>query len=320
MENITHEVYQSKYLEEDHPIIIKRNIARALQSDRQAYFLQQVKYWIGVNMRKPKNQAYYNDGRWWMYNTLDEWHDQFPWLSVMTIRRIIDELKKNGLLITGNYNKKKYDKTVWYSIDERKLDELIDEHMTVCSKRTHGSVQNEHMDLVKKNTPIPEITQEINAESGALNFENNKELKNLIVKWKELYNNLYGITPKVNNIEGKLIKDLLTEHGYRKTEILLTLYLEKATAKEKENGSPLLWINQAMNRLLTDLKKCEIKEGKHSAQVAAEQRREEAERLRDEQLDKERAEWESLPEAEKERIRAERKRLLQETLKEALPA
>ncbi len=165
-ENITHDNYQSKYLDDEHPILIRVPVARALNSDRQAYFLQQVRYWINTNKKKPRNQHYFQDGRWWMYNTLNEWHEQFPWLSKMTIRRIIEALKDKGLLITGNYNKKKYDKTVWYSIDERKLDEIIGEHMSVCSKRTQGCVQKEHMDVVKKNTPIPEITSEIKAEEA----------------------------------------------------------------------------------------------------------------------------------------------------------
>jgi hypothetical protein len=149
--------YKSKYLEDEHSIIIRMSIARALNSDRQAYFIQQVKYWIHTNKKKPRNTNYYNDGRWWMYNTLADWQEQFPWLSVSTIQRIIKELKLRGILITGNYNKKRYDKTVWYAIDERKLDEIIDEHMTVWSKRPYGSGQNDHMDLVKTTEPIPKI-------------------------------------------------------------------------------------------------------------------------------------------------------------------
>ncbi len=166
MDRITHDNYQSKYMDDEHPILIRIPIARALNSDRQAYFLQQVRYWITINKQKPRNRHYFHDGRWWMYNTLNDWHAQFPWLTVRTIQRIIKELKLRKILITGNYNKKRYDKTVWYSIDERKLDALIDEHMSVWTKSPHGYGQKVHMDMDKKSEPLPETYQQISAEAG----------------------------------------------------------------------------------------------------------------------------------------------------------
>ena len=206
MDKIPQNSYESKYLDDEHPILIRIPIARALNSDRQAYFLQQVKYWITINKKKPRNQHYYNDGRWWMYNTLNEWQEQFPWLTVRTIQRIIKELKLRGLLITGNYNKKKYDKTVWYSIDEQKLDEIIDEHMSVWTKCPYGSGQNDHMDVDKMSEPIPETLQENSAEAGknsaAPSINNQKEKAVVKVYIEQLKKK--GLVPVHN--EQKMIK------------------------------------------------------------------------------------------------------------------
>jgi hypothetical protein len=308
MDKITQNDYQSKYLQEDHPVIIKVEVARALNSDRQAYFLQQVKYWINTNKRKPKNQQYFHDGRWWMYNTLEEWQMQFPWLSIMTIRRIINELKLRGLLLTGNYNTKKYDKTIWYSIDELKLDELIDEHMTVCSKRTKACVQNEQMDLVKMNTPIPETITETSRESTprpekapARSLDLSKEEKpqsevnQAIGYYLELFEKATGeIAIITTGKDHKLIKTILTTYGIEKTLQLLDAYFETADNFVIERGYSLGLFKANLNGLLVKHREQQAERKRRAAQE--EEQREWAERMRQQ---------EALPEAEKQRQREE---------------
>src|SRR5690606_10949183 len=60
----------------------------------------------------------------WIYNTYAEWAVQFPFWSESTIKRTIRNLEKKGLIITGNFNKVKFDKTKWYTIDYEKLERL----------------------------------------------------------------------------------------------------------------------------------------------------------------------------------------------------
>ena len=230
MKNITQSEYESKYLENEHPILIKPLIAAALNSDRQAYFIQQVKYWMNKNRDKGRN---YHDGHQWMFNTLEDWRAEFPWLSLMTIRRIVDTLKTKEILITGNYNKKKYDKTTWYSINERKLDEVIERYKSECSKRTKASVQNEQMDDTKKNAPIPETSHRLKESVRQLaskpparaNLESKKGVVNeLISCYMEDYKNRFGYNYPVS--KGKdyaIIKKLLTDHGITVTEIQYTM-------------------------------------------------------------------------------------------------
>lgn len=49
----------------------------------------------------------FNEG----YNSYNEWLKQFSLWSSATLRRIINKLEKQGLLIKRNYNKLKIDQT-----------------------------------------------------------------------------------------------------------------------------------------------------------------------------------------------------------------
>ncbi len=49
------------------------------------------------------------------------------WKSETTMRTAFKNLEKQGLLITANYNKAKFDKTKWYRINYEKLSLLENE-------------------------------------------------------------------------------------------------------------------------------------------------------------------------------------------------
>ena len=79
-----------------------------------AIVLQQLHYWIGKYRKKNRN---YHDGHYWIYNTYEDWQKQFPFWSVRTIQRTLNDLEKKELILSANYNKKKFDKTKWYTIN-----------------------------------------------------------------------------------------------------------------------------------------------------------------------------------------------------------
>lgn len=86
-----------------------------------AVFLDTIAYWIKTNAsnKQPRN---FREGRYWTYNTLDALHTMFPGWSRDTIRGIIRKCVKNGLLIVGNFNKQKYDRTCWYTLTDTGLE------------------------------------------------------------------------------------------------------------------------------------------------------------------------------------------------------
>lgn len=103
----------------------------------ESIMLQQMHYWL-LKSTHEFNQEY------WFYKTLEEWQLEFPFWSTMTIRRILGNLEKNKLVKVGNFNKKKFDKTKWYTIDYQRVNRrCVQNEQTMCSNRTDGCVQFE---------------------------------------------------------------------------------------------------------------------------------------------------------------------------------
>lgn len=108
----------SKYLVDEYPLIVLPTLAKVIGLN-EAIFLQQLNYWLGSSRHE-------YDGRKWVYNTFEEWQNQLPFWPVVTIKRIVKKLRDSGVIITtSEYNKMPMDRTLWYSIDREKLDQII---------------------------------------------------------------------------------------------------------------------------------------------------------------------------------------------------
>jgi len=106
----------SKLLINESPLLILPSLAEKIGLN-EAIVLQQVHFWISKELN-------YKEGRYWVYNTYKEWHDQFPFWSKSTIKRVFKSLVEKKILISENYNRLKIDQTRWYSIDYEKLEEM----------------------------------------------------------------------------------------------------------------------------------------------------------------------------------------------------
>jgi hypothetical protein len=80
----------------------------------EAIMYANIEYWCGRNEFNNKN---FYDGCYWTYNSKKAYAKLFPFWTEKQIRTILDNLRKKGYIKTGNYNKAKYDKTLWYAID-----------------------------------------------------------------------------------------------------------------------------------------------------------------------------------------------------------
>jgi len=129
----------SNLLIDDYPILVLPKLATEIGLN-EAIVLQQMHYWL-----KKSNHNY--DGRRWIYNSFPEWQKHFPFWSVMTIKRAVYSLEKQNLLYVGNYNKAKFDKTKWYSINYEKLEGMkrpsYQNDTTSVPKRNDGVYQND---------------------------------------------------------------------------------------------------------------------------------------------------------------------------------
>ena len=76
----------------------------------EAILVQQIHYWL-------QRSKHNHDGQKWIYNTHESWLEQFPFWSKATLKRVITSLKSQGIINTGNFNRMKMDRTVWYTIN-----------------------------------------------------------------------------------------------------------------------------------------------------------------------------------------------------------
>ena len=139
----------NKLLIDDYPIQVLPKLAVEIGLN-EAIILQQMHYWLNAS-----NHKY--DGKKWIYNSYPEWQKQFPFWSLITIKRAIYSLEKQGLLHIGNYNKAKFDKTKWYSINYQTIESMI----RPSYQNDTTSVSKETMECIKMIRPIPETTQRL---------------------------------------------------------------------------------------------------------------------------------------------------------------
>jgi DnaD/phage-associated family protein len=176
----------ARLLLDEEPLVISPSLA-AIVGLNESIVLQQLHYWL-------ERSTHIYEGYKWVYNTYEEWQKQFPFWSESTIRRVITKMEKQELIISGNFNRSKIDKTKWYRINYEKLAQLEqlvdeanssgqDEQTTVQSDTSTVQieqstdeinspfVQNEQSicsnltdDLLNLTRPIPENTTEITTE------------------------------------------------------------------------------------------------------------------------------------------------------------
>ena len=120
----------------------------------EAIVIQQIHSWIITYTKDPNRflEQHWHDGRWWIWNSYPDWHEKLPYLSESTIIRTLGNLRETGLVLTGNYNALKIDRTLWYTIDYAAYDSLWADQE---AKTTSPSSQNDEMDNVKMTSPLP---------------------------------------------------------------------------------------------------------------------------------------------------------------------
>ena len=81
-----------------------------------AVILNNLYFWIEKNKA---NETNYYDGYYWTYNSKKAFGELFPYFTTRQIDYAIKKLIDDGYVITGNYNKIAYDRTLWYAITEK---------------------------------------------------------------------------------------------------------------------------------------------------------------------------------------------------------
>ena len=150
-----------QYLFNENPLVIDRELAAVIGLN-EAIILQQMQYWI-------KKSEHRFDNKIWIYNSVSQWKEQFPFWSESTINRTIRNLEEKGLLFTGNYNRDRRDRTKWYSINYLQLDNIMKNAFSQndecnLSNCDNAISQDDLMQDVNLTKPLPKITTKTTTE------------------------------------------------------------------------------------------------------------------------------------------------------------
>lgn len=141
-----------KLLFDESPLVIQPSLAKAIGLN-EAIVLQQIHYWLQGNKSGKEIE-----GVRWIYNSLAEWKEQFPFWSESTIYRALQSLEEKKLIQIGEFNQRKYDRTKWYTIN----------YVTVLKVEEGGWNSNFHNETssCQDGTTIPETSTQTSSVVG----------------------------------------------------------------------------------------------------------------------------------------------------------
>jgi DnaD/phage-associated family protein len=238
----------SKLLIDEHPLQVLPTLACKVGLNG-AIILQQVHYWLGI-AKKAKDDRKFKDGQWWVYNTYEEWQENFPWWSLPTIKRTILRLEADSLLISREMDAQDWDHTKWYTINYATLNGLIDCIKVIPSEesdRGNGTPQDDPL-LIESETTTETTTKnreiEVNEDTEIFTFLSgltggglNSETTRYVDTWKEKHTLFWvlkaiGIAAEKGARSVKYVDAILVgweANGYPKSR--------EERVKEKRNGN-----------------------------------------------------------------------------------
>jgi len=164
----------------------------------EAVFIEHLIFWITKNKANEKHNHY---NKTWTYNSAKAFTEIFPYMSESKIRRVLDNLIQQKILIKGNYNKKSYDRTIWYAFQDEeaffKMNKCIYRKCEMdLPKMRNGFTENERT--------IPDINTDINTDD---------------LKYKEREKQIFDIGLKIfqkqlSVIEVEVITNGIEKFGY----------------------------------------------------------------------------------------------------------
>lgn len=207
----------SKYLINEDPILFLPTLAVGIGLN-EAILIQKIHGWLQCT---PKEHV----GRSWIYNSYKSWHEQLPFLSETAIKRASKNLIDKGIILTENFNKNSFDKTLWYSIDYEKLTNVVKSAKNV---EISDSVKSDYREGQNGLSIVSNRTDNTNN-----NYNNKHNIKEIN---KESFERLWSLYP---NKKGK-------DKAYKSFE------------KALKDGVAVETIENGINQYLAFIKKSKI--------------------------------------------------------------
>ena len=186
----------------------------------EAIMVKSFQFWIRLNKA---NKINYYDKRYWTYNTNKSLTEYYPFWSEKQVRRIIESLVDNEILIKGNYNKIAYDRTIWYAFTNEDLYLSDNFHLEENGyyQKVNTILPNGQMENTKRSNRFTEKGEPIPVTNHILNTDTNQIIEEKI--------NFSPPQPKIkNSFARQSIHDSIShEQGFKEKE--------NVAPKEKEN-------------------------------------------------------------------------------------
>lgn len=153
MDKVNEPQKRRQLLLDEPPLIILPSLAVAVGLN-EAIIVQQIHYWQAKKraiIQAPKSDR--------IYNTIKDWQKQFPFFSTSLIRRALNNLEKDGIIISGNYNRNQADKTKSYSIDYDRLNEILESRLNNLENQTEEEEKDTGADVPHNEESYVESTE-----------------------------------------------------------------------------------------------------------------------------------------------------------------
>lgn len=146
----------SNLLVNETPIIISKTLANVLNDEHKSMLLNFIYYFT-----KDFDQKKYKEGYSWCYFSISELQEKFfQHLSTTTLYRILKGLEEDNLIITGRYNRLKYDRTKWYRINFEELDKILPNFKRNDKNQYEPNCQNERFEFINSSNGIINLDED----------------------------------------------------------------------------------------------------------------------------------------------------------------
>ena len=123
-----------------------------------AVLFQNIAFWC---MHSRANGNNFHDGRYWTYNTNRAFCELFPYMTSKIIRTSLQKLIDADMIVTGNYNERPYDRTIWYALSEKGKCIFL---------RGQKDLPYRANGIAPEGEPIPDINTDIRADINTDNI------------------------------------------------------------------------------------------------------------------------------------------------------
>lgn len=234
------------------------NIAKEYDLDI-ATILNNFKFWTLVNLA---NKRHIHDGLCWTFNSIPAFCEIFPYWTRHQIEHLLKEIMKLGLVVSGNYNSHKYDRTRWYALTAKAYQlfpELQQEHFieslfdTISEKTEmsvlHPTISENSEKLLEKfreaflkiPRPIPDINTDEKPDTNTSDSDESESVQKLPLKK----------ATKTTNFD---INALLENNPHKIPEAMLSDWLEvRKSKKNKVTATAWNRINKILGEVHTQI-------------------------------------------------------------------